>query len=1036
MRKIILTILVALTFVLNAAAQERVITGVIIDEKGAPVSGASVTSADGRSGTKTDESGKYTVKVPQSTRSLSFTSVGFDEQNISIGTQTTINVSLKPADSNLKEVVVTAFGIKRDKKTLGYNVTQLSNEEITQAHTTNITNALSGKIPGVRVSGAGGAFTGSSIIIRGFTTFTGSNQPLFVIDGIPIDNSGGAQALQNGAPASNRAIDINQEDVESMSVLKGPAAAALYGSRAASGAIIITTKKGTRGKAKNRISFSSTYAFDEVNRLPDYQNEYAQGANGTYINSNPQSWGPRIAGQTVTNSFGLPETLAAYGDNVRDIFQTGMNAQNNISFSGGSEKNTFRLSFGNLINTGILDNNKLTRNNVSLNVSSKITERFTASVSVNYSNNFSRRTQQGNQLSNPLFRAYFTPRSYNLTGLPFEDGAGNQTYFGGEDNAYWTIKHNRFNDEIDRVIGNMAFNYRFTRWLTADYKIGTDVNNTFRHGYDQIGARGGANTSANGVGGVFETRNNYQSLNSNFFLTATKKFGDFSTNLILGNEIQEQQFKFQNVTGQGVIVRDFEQLKNTTTFFPSASSNKTRLIGYYTDFTVAYKSIASVNASVRNDLSSTFLKQNRSYFYPQVSATFNVTEAFPNLKSRAINNIKFRGNVVRVGKAGDNPYLTDSYFAGAASADGFGPNIAFPFGGLQGFTLGNGAGNPDLGPEYTSSKEIGTELSFFDNRIGIEASIYKTTSTGLIFAVPNSASSGITSKVQNIGKSSTKGFEMALNLIPVRTKNFTWNINANYTQFKSKVDELAPGVLNIFLGGFVTPSIRLVAGDEYGQIYGNAYQRDPASGQILVNPVTGFPLITPGVQKIGNPNPKYQIGITNSFQYQSFTFSFLLDFKEGGDQYSRNIADVRRNGVARETAEFNRFNADGTVSKPYIFPGVNSTDLKPNTTAISAQNYWGNNGRYAAAEGFIVNTSWFRVREAALSFKLPATVTNKLSIGNAEFGVFGRNLFLNAKNYPHLDPEQNALGVSNAQGLEFNSLPQTRTVGVLLKVSL
>lgn len=1034
MRKIILTCLVALFFVFQGLSQ-KIISGVVIDSKdGSPVIGASVTS--GKVGAKTDDNGKYSITVPATAKQLTFSFIGYLEQSVKIDAASTVNVSLKQDDGNLKEVVVTAFGIKKDKKTLGYDVTQLSNQELTQAHTTNITNALAGKVPGVRVSGAGGSFTGSSIIIRGYNTFTGSNQPLFVIDGVPIDNGGGGQALQNGAPVSNRGIDINQEDVESMTVLKGPAAAALYGSRASNGAIIITTKKG-RVKGKNNIQFSSTYAIETVNRLPDYQNEYAQGLNGNYINTQSNSWGPRIKGQTVTNFFGKPEQLAAYPNNVEDIFRNGENVQNNISFSGGNDKNTFRFSYGNLKNTGILDNNKLIRNNFSVNVSSKITEKLTASVSANYVNNYSKRTQQGNQLSNPLFRAYFMPRSYDLTNAPFEDAVGNQTFYGGEDNPYWTIKHNRFKDEINRLIGNVSLSYKFTNWLQADYKIGTDVYSTFRHGYDQIGARGGANTSANGVGGVFETRNQYRSLNSNFFLSFNKKFGNFTTNAIVGNEVQQVYSASANVTGQGVIVRDFEQLKNTTTYFPSSGSSKTRLIGVYGDFTVAYKSLASLNATLRNDFASTFLPGKQSYLYPAVAATFNITEAVPSIKNNIINNIKLRANVARVGKAGDFVYATDSYFVGAGSADGFGPNIAFPFGGLQGYTLSNSAGNAELGPEFTTSKEIGAEISLWNGRINIEANIYKTNSEKLIFGVPVSNAAGITTKIQNIGKSSTKGVELALNLIPLKYKAGNWSINFNYTQFKTKVDELAPGVTNIFLGGFTTPNIRLVAGDEYGQIYGNAYQRDPASGQVLINPATGFPLITPGVQKIGNPNPKYLIGITNTFTYKEFTLSFLLDIKKGGDQYSRNVADVRRNGVAKETAEFDRFLADGvTVATPYIFPGVNSTDLKPNTKGISAQNFWGNNGKYAAAEGFILETSWFRVREASISYKLPESILKKLSIGNAELGVFGRNLFLRSKNYPHFDPEQNALGVSNAQGLEFNALPQTRSVGASLKISL
>lgn len=1015
-------------------AQNRTISGTVTDQNNNPVSGVSVIAQPTGEGTSTNETGKFTLPVSGQARTLQLTAVNFATQSITIGAQTSFDVKMNPQERTLSEVVVTAFGIRRDKKTLGYGVTQLSSEEVTQAHTTNVTNALSGKVPGVRISGAGGAFTGSSIIIRGFTTFTGSNQPLFVIDGVPFDNTGGGQALQAGAPVSNRAIDINQDDIESMSVLKGPSAAALYGSRASNGVILITTKKG-RFNQKNSVQFTHSYAVEHINRLPDLQNEYAQGSLGSYINTNPSSWGPKITGQTVTNFFGNQETLTAYPNNLKDIFQTGENFQNTVSFSGGSEKNTFRFSYGNNIATSIIDVNRLMRHNISLNTSSKITNKLTSTLSVNYTNNRSRRTQQGNQLSSPLFRAYFIPRSYDLTNLPFQDATGNETFYGGEDNPYWTVKNNRYRDEINRIFGSAALNYKFSNAISADYRFGTDLYNTIAHGYDQIGARGGANTAAGGAGGVQETRNFYRSLNSNFFVTGTKRLGQINATAIIGNEISQIYRNNAQTTGRGVIVRDFEQLSNTTNITATQGSSQVRLIGIYGDFTLAYKSIASLNFTLRNDWSSTFKPGKRSYLYDAVAATVNITELVPEIKGNVLDNLKVRGNIAKVGKAGtDFVYSTDSYFGAGGASDGFGPSIIFPFGGLQGFTLSDAAGDPNLGPEFTTNKEIGLEASFFKGRISFDGTIYNQTSKNLIFSVPVSNTSGLGAITQNAGTLTNKGVEVGLTLIPVRTNSFTWSTTFNYTQFKSTVGELAAGVANIFLGGFTTPNIRLVAGEEYGQIYGNAYQRDPKSGQIIVG-ANGLPLITPGVQNIGNPNPKYLLGINNNFSYKGLSLSFLLDIKKGGQQYSRNIADVRRNGVAIETAEFNRFNADGTVATPYIFSGVYANG-QPNTTAITAQQYWGNSGIYAAAEGFIVETSWFRVREAALSYKLPKTILGKSPFGGAEIGVFGRNLYLRAPHYPHFDPEQNALGVSNAQGLEFNALPQTRSMGVSLKFSL
>ena len=1041
MRKLYLLLMGVVFFATQALAQ-RTVTGKVTDDKGNPLANVSVLVRGTTVGTTTKADGTYSLAVPANAKALVFSSVDMSPVELALGANTQINATLKNEDKTMSEVVVTAFGIKKDKKTLGYGVTQISSEELTRSHTTNISNALGAKIPGVRVQGSGGSFTGSSILIRGFTTFTGSNQPLFVVDGIPIDNGGGGSPLQAGPSVSNRAIDINQEDIETMTVLKGASAAVLYGSRAANGVILITTKKGKSGQ-KNSVQFSSTYQIESANKTPDYQNEYAQGNSGVFSPTAQTSWGPRITGQTVTNAYDpatntntRTEQLAAYPNNVLDILQHGINWQNNISFTGGTDKNTFRFSYGYLRNTGIIAKNVLTRNNFSLNTSSKINNYLTVSVGATYSNNFSKRTQQGNQLSNPFFRAWFTPRSYNLTGLAFEDAVGNQRYPLGEDNPYWTIKHNRFNDEINRFIGNVSLNIKLTKWLQVDYKIGTDVFSTFRHAYDQIGARGGANTGANAVGGIREVRNQYRSINSNGYLTASKRFKSWTGTAIVGTEYQQVYSAAAQLDGKGIIIRDFEQLSNTTTFSPAPQngSSKTRLLGLYGDFTVGYKSIFSLNVTLRNDWSSTFKIGKNSYLYNGVGGSVNITELFPSIKSKFIENIKIRGNIASVGKAGDFVYSTDSYFAGAGSADGFGPTIAFPFNGIQGFTLSNSAGNPNLGPEFTKNKEIALELSFFKGRLNIEATRYNQKSRKLIFGVPVSATSGITSVVKNAGDLSNNGNELGVSATPIKTKSFTWNFNFTYTQFKAIVEKLEDGVANIFLGGFTKPNVRLVAGEEYGQIYGNAYVRDATKGNKIVVGANGLPFVTAGVQKIGNPNPKWVGGFTNTFSWKGLALTILLEYRKGGDIYSRNIADLQRNGAVKETAEFPRYDAAGVLQKPYLFDAVYANG-QPNTTYVSAQDYYGNSGKYAAAEGFIYGTTWFRMREASIDYTVPSSILRRLPFGSASFSIFGRNLFLHAPDYPHLDPEQNALGISNAQGLEFNALPQTRTIGIGLKLS-
>lgn len=1033
------------------ALGQRTVTGKVTDENGEPLIGATITIPGTNLGTKSDLDGAFRLNVPANATALKFSYTGYASKEEPLSASNVYDITLQVNENILTETVVTAFGQKKDKSNLGYSVTEVTAQELTTARTTNVTNALAAKVPGIRVTGTGGSFTGSSIIIRGYTTFTSSNQPLLVVDGIPIDNSGGGTPLQNGPATSNRAIDINQEDIESISVLKGAAATALYGSRAASGVILITTKKGRAGQ-KNAVTYTANYAFQEVNRFPDYQNEYGQGAGGNFNPAAISSWGPRIQGQKVilppSYRNGLVSAddsvrLAAYPDNVRDLFRRGSNMQHNIAFQGSKENMTYRLSMGYLDDQGVLDNNRLKRYNIGANAAYDVTSKLNASVSFNYINNTSDRTQQGNQLSNPLFRSWFTPRSWDLTGLPFEDAAGNQLHYDAAvDNPRWSIKNNLFDDRVNRFFGNFGLRYQLTNWLSADYKVGVDYYSYDRAGYDQIGIRGGGNTSSQNIGGILEGNDVSRVLNSYFTLTGTRRVGrDFDLSFVLGQETVDDYSKSSQVIGRGLTVRNFRDLDaNTTTYVPGYAISQGRIIGAFGNATAVYRNFATLDLSLRNDWNSTLPKGNNSYLYYSVAGTINLTQAIPSLKSKWLSLAKIRANYGRIGRSSLR-YSTDSYYVTAGPGDGFGPVIQFPFKDLPGFTLSNTAGNPNLEPEFTTTADLGIDLSVLNDRLSLELTRYQQKTTGVILSVPNSSAAGIAFVVLNAGSLETKGWEAALTLVPIKTKAFTWASTFNFSQFKSTVLDLAPGVDNIFLGGFVTPNIRLVEGDEYGQIYGSAYKRD-ANGVLLLN-ANGFPQPTANVVKIGNPNPKYTLGINNNFNYKGLSLNVLLDIREGGDIYSRNLADIQRNGAGIETAEFNRFNDDGTVATPYKYEGIFETGPnagQPNSgdveKRLTAEQYWGNSGKFVAAEGFIYGISWFRVREAALSYSLPKRMLDKTPFGAFELGIFGRNLFLSSPDHPHLDPEQNALGISNASGLEFNALASMRSYGINLRLTL
>ncbi|MGN0021513.1 MAG: SusC/RagA family TonB-linked outer membrane protein [Sphingobacterium hotanense] len=927
----------------------------------------------------------------------------------------------------LEEVVVTSFGIQRDRKTLGYGVGEVKGEDLNKAPTTDVTNALAGRLAGVQVSGAGGGFAGSNVTIRGFSTFTGSNQPLYVVDGIPLDNSGGSNTVNTGVVNSSRISDINPQDIESISVLKGAAATVLYGSRAASGVILITTKKAKKG-ARNQIAVGTNTAVGTVSRMPDFQNEYAQGSNAIYNNSVTGSWGPKIAGQEVTNWFGDKEILTAYPDNIRDILKNSVNSVNDLSFSGSVEKFDYRVSYGYTLETGLIPNNEIVRNNISVNASTNLTDKFKIGTSFSYVNNNSERTQGGNQGANPLWRGIYTPRSYDLTNMPFKNAEGNQLWFAPEDHPYWSIENVRNNSEVNRFYGNVNLKYDFLSWLSADLKIGADVFSLASKGFDNKGIRSNGNSSSAGAGGVVDRSVSMKNVNSYFTLTANRPISQH-WNLIatLGNEIISNNRNTLAATGLGIVLPDFDNQSNFLTYNTTGTITQERVIGFFGDVVLDYKSYLSLNVKARNDFSSSLAKGNRSIFYPAAAVSFVLTEAFPELKTNVLTSAKIRANVGEVGK-GTEPYATNTYYSRSSASDGFVSTlVSFPFNGLAGYTLDNGAGNKDLKPEFTREYEVGAEVSLFSGRVNFEGSLYKRDTRNLIFAVPAPASSGYTSVRTNAGNLSTKGIELMLNLVPVQKENITWRSGFNFTRFKSIVEELAPGVANISIGGFTSPNVRLVPGEEYGQIWSNAYMRDE-QGRMIINS-NGLPKPTTTVQKVGNPNPRFNLGWTNDLRYKDFSLSLLIDFKYKGDIMSRTIGDLRIQGVAQETAEFERIDASGTVTKPYLFEGVHE-DGTVNTTHVSAQQYFSLQGKYAAWEGYVLDGTFVKLREANLSYKFPSRILDgQKVIKGLTLSIYGRNLFTYAPNFPHLDPEQNLLGISNARGLEFGFSPTPRTFG-------
>lgn len=1076
---------------LLAVAQDRTVTGqVLADNDGSPIPGANIAIKGTSRGTTTDANGKYTISAPQDAV-LVYSFVGTVSQDIKIGNQSIINVRLASDQRQLTEVVVTALGIQKEAKGLGFSQSSINNQELTVGRTTNIANALSGKVAGVRIGSSNG-MTGSSsnIQIRGLTTFTQSNQPLFVVDGIPVDNGGGVGGSgllntsnsQTGVSNSNRGIDLNQDDIETMTVLKGPAAAALYGSRAAAGVIMITTKKGKAvGNRKNTINYTGSYNTVEVNRFPDYQNEYGRGtslnasgqpATAVYQpNADQLSWGPIIAGQQVPSAysaadrtlFNLPETVAltAYPNNVRDMFRQGMNMQHNVSFSGATDKTNYYFSYGLLTDKGYMEGNQLDRHTFAVNANSQLTNKLSVGTNVQYIYNNSKRSQIGNQLSNPLFRGWFMPRDYDLRNEPNTRPDGSQVFFNANtDNPFWTLRNNLYEDNRSRLIGNVNLTYKLTDWLTYTGRAGTDMFTENRFTVDAIGARGQANHAVAGVGAI--GNRNITRRETSFYntLTATKEFGsDFGMTVLLGNEINQIGQFDQAVVGNTLATRDFNNINNATNFIPYYEQLRRRLVGVFANVDLRYKGWANLTLTGRNDWSSTFAKGNRSYFYPSVSGSVILTDAIPGLADSQgiLSFLKLKSAWAKVGREAFL-FATATYFDNANPSDGFGPQIQYPFLGQQGRTLQDAAGNPQLGPEFTRSAEVGVEMKFWQNRIGLDVTRFSQRSTDIIISVPIAGASGFTNVARNAGVLESTGWEWNLNFTPVRKGDFKWDINFNGARIRNNVIQLAPGVQNISLGPFTTAQGRIQAGLPYGTMFANTLLRT-AEGQLVVNPTNGLPYLDPrGLQNVGDPNPRWTGGVTNNFSYKGFNVNFLIDIRSGGQVLSRVIGDLRRTGVAAETAELPRFDANGQPLRNYTIEGVfgngniNPATNQPvltskesqtlatgtapvtNDITISGQQYWGQLYTFNAPGMFMFDGSWTRLREASITYSVPKKWLSRTPFGSLEFGVNGRNLLMWTK-VPHIDPEFNVNSNQNLQGIEFNTLPQARTYGAMLRMS-
>ncbi|WP_460966912.1 SusC/RagA family TonB-linked outer membrane protein [Spirosoma migulaei] len=1037
---------------LPAMAQEVNISGrVTSSEDGLTLPGVSVQIKGTTRGTTTDANGAYKISVPSSAR-LIFSFIGYTSQEVSVGSQSTINIALVSGAQSLDEIVVTAQGIERDKRSLGYATQEVGGNILAQRSEPNLLNALQGKLAGVSITSASGAPGASTNInIRGITSFTGSNQPLIVVDGIIFSND--VNLTQNtlfGTQPSNRLADINPESIESVNVLKGPAAAVLYGSRASAGAIVITTKSGRNQNNKTEVTVNSSYNVQTIYGLPKFQNDYGQGANNLFTANSANSWGPAFAGgpTSVTNTQGLVVPYQAYPNNVKDFYKQGSIIQNSVNIASGDATRNYILAIGNTLQNGVIQNSKFNRTNVQLGGESRLQNGLKISGTGTYVQTVSTGIPGGNGAS-AFGQITRIPRSYNLPGEPYQDANGKSIYYSTtSNNPEWSVNNERLDSQVDRFFGNFQISYDITKWLNVAYRVTGDTYTDRRKLILPIGA------GRSPLGEISQDNFFRNELNGDLLISARKDnlfLEGLNANLLLGNNINQRKSQETLVDAASLTIPGFYNVGNGSVFTASGEfSTLRRLVGYYGQLSLNYNNYLFLELSGRADQSSTLPKASNTYFYPSASVSFVPTDAF-KLNSDVLSYAKVRASIAKVGRDAD-PYLLNSVYTTAAYGNNT-ASITFPLqvngGSIPGFVVSNRIGNNNLTPEFVTSYEVGINLGFFKNRLSIDASYFDSHSRNQIFNVAISNSTGYDTRTTNVGELRNQGVELVLNATPIRIGGFKWDATLNYTLIRNKVISIAPGVKSSNVGSSATnlvgsganaftgiiPSI--YEGYPYGVVVGTANARvqstdptglyyDPTgqyAGQNVINGTSGQ--FAPGISNsvISNPQPNYTAGLTNTFSYKGLALSVLVDTRQGGQLYSFSVTDARANGTLYVTG----IDRD----QPRILPGViQNADgtFRPNNIQLSSQVYWNLALGGLASEAAVFDATVYRLREVALNYTLPKSLLGKTPFGSISVGVSGRNLYFYAPNFP-ADPEINTQGAGNIQGLDLNGPPNTRNFG-------
>ncbi|WP_164111086.1 MULTISPECIES: SusC/RagA family TonB-linked outer membrane protein [Sphingobacterium] len=1051
MKQKLLSLFFVLTCLIGVSmAQNRQVSGKVTSATdGSPIGGVSVSVVGSSTATQTDGAGNYSISVPEGS-TLNYSYIGYASQRVKVDSRSVVNVSLVSADNSLEEVVVTAMGIQRSAKSLTYATTKVNPDDLLQNSEPDLLKSMQGKVAGVDIrtsQGTPGAAT--RFQVRGNSSFFGDNQPLIIVDGVPYDNSmvESSSMTSGGAAYSSGISNLDPNDIESFNVLKGSAAAALYGSRASNGVVIITTKSGSaKLDQPTSVTLRSSISLENIANLPEYQNSYGAGSQFNYSASNGSwgpkfgtidsipTWGPYLA--AYPELFGKNVAYRAYPNNVKDLFQTGRVLENSINFAGGSAKSGFNVTLSQMDHKGYVPNSSFKRYNLSAGGNLKVSERMNVRGSLAYTNS----NQVGgyfgeNQVdgaASSFARSLFLARNWNGS-LPWSDKLGNNLNWLGAgqfDHPMWSAYNNYATTLENRVLGSFAADFKINDWWKLDYNLGANLGFMNRNEVYEISSR-----AKEGLGALIIDKRDTKELETTFKSTFTPKITDeISLTGVIGFNYNQRIVDRNQDEGKRFIARGIYNLTNTEQkLFNIDFFNKRRIMGLFADATFDYKQYLYLTLSARNDWSSTLPKSSRSYFYPGVSGAFVFSEAL-GLESDILSFGKIRAAWAKVGRDTDpysllTTYVVENNFLGKPTG-----HIDYRF------------QSPNLTPEFSNEVEFGAELILFRNRLNLDVSWYNKTSTDLLAPIALSPSSGFDEYFTNFGKINNKGVEISLGLKPLSPDSpVKWNLTAAFTKNKNIVEELIAGTPRIELRAMLSGSIStyLEPGMPFGYLRGTKVYRDD-EGNVLINPATGG-MIEDKTQEymVGDPNPDFKLGINNTVTYKGFSFAALFDWTKGGDMYSVTNSSLLGRGVTKDT-EGREYNA--------ILPGVYGDPITGKPILDGAQNKIWNQTKLTVndlyfspnpdiGQTFAINTAteWniydatvYRLREVSIGYELPKAIFNNSFIKGVSLSVTGRNLWFFAPNFPkysNFDPEVASYGSSSSQGVELSAAPTTKRYG-------